>query len=389
MPSCWIEVNLDAIKHNARAIQELIGPTTTMIAVIKANAYGHGAVEVARALVEEGVPQLAVTRLDEALPVRAAGITVPILLLAPALPDELDEVVAQSLTACASSFEDARLLSVAAGRQNKTARVQLKVDTGMGRLGVEPEHAAEIAGRIAELPNIEMEAAFTHFATAAGPVRETASVHAQFAKFQPLVHFISRAAGIPPTRFHCANSAAILRFPSMRLSCVRPGTILYGQYPSPAVAEEGTRCGLKLRADTFKAKARIIAVKAMQPGQTLGYGSEWRATRPSRIATIAVGYADGLTQEPHTRSDPPHIMLRQTALQAVKQVAQWTGLKPQDAARTAQFRDQRVPIIGRIAMQQCSLDVTDFSDVAIGEEVVVSMRRTSAGAHLPRVYIHD
>jgi len=388
MPSCWIEVNLDAIEHNARAIQQLVGPTVKMIAVVKANAYGHGAPEVSRALINAGVPELAVTRLDEALPIRAAGIDAPVLLLAPALPDELDEVGARSLTACASSYEDARLLSVAAAKQGVTAKVQLKVDTGMGRLGVEPEKAADIAGRIAQLPNIELTGAFTHFAQAGGPARENASVHAQFAKFQPLVQSIGSAAGVSPEGFHCANSAAILRFPGMRLSCVRPGTILYGQYPSPLVAEESARAGLKLR-DTFVAKARIIAVKEMRTGQPVGYGSEWKASRPSRIATIAVGYADGLTQQPHTRTDPPLQALRQTAVQAAKQIAQSLHLKPQDAGRTVTFRGQRVPIVGRIAMQQCSLDVTEFKDVKVGEEVTVAMRRTSAGAHLPRVYVRD
>lgn len=388
MPSCWVEVNLDAIKHNLRAIRELLGPTLDIIAVVKANAYGHGAVEVSRALAAEGVGYLAVTRVEEAIPIREAGITTPILLLAPALPDEAELVVEHDLTACICTLEDARLLSEAATRRGKTARGQLKVNTGMGRLGVEPEQAVDLARLIAELPNMALEAAFTHFAQAAGPARETATVQDQFAKFQPLVHHISRAANLQPNRFHCANSATLLRFPSMRLSCVRPGTILYGQYPSPLAAEAGEKYHLELR-DPFSVKARIVAIKDIERGQPVGYGCEWRAARPSRIATIAAGYFDGLTQEPHTRNDPPHIALRQTLRTAAKQTAQWTGLKAGDLPRTAVVKGARVPIIGRIAMQQCSLDITGLEGVAVGDETTIFMRRTSAGSHLPRVYIHD
>jgi alanine racemase len=388
MPSCWIEVNLDALKHNLHAIRDLLGPTTDIIAVVKANAYGHGTVEVSRTLVAEGVRQLAVTRLEEALPLREAGIFTPVLLLAPALPDEVETVVEQALTACVTSFEDARLLSNAGAKLGLMARAQLKINTGMGRLGVEPNQAVDLTRRIVELPNLELEAAFTHFAQAAGPAREASTVHSQFALFQPLVHHISRAAVIQPNRFHCANSATLLRFPSMRLSCVRPGTLLYGQYPSPLAAEAGAKYHLELR-DTFTARARIVSIKSLEVGQTVGYGSEWRATRPSRIATIAVGYFDGLTQEPQTRNDPPHQALRQTMRTAAKQAAQWTGLKSQDAPRTAIVRGERVPIVGRIAMQQCSIDISGLGDVAVGEEVTIFMRRTSAGSHLPRVYVHD
>ncbi|MBV9469976.1 MAG: alanine racemase [Abitibacteriaceae bacterium] len=386
MPSCWVEVNLDALRHNFHVIRNLVGHDTTIIAVIKANAYGHGAVEVGRALTAEGARYLAITRVDEALPLRAAGVLTPILLLTPALPEELEQVVTHRLTACLSSYEDAESLSAVAAKMKATARVQLKVNTGMGRLGVEQDVAVEVATQIAQLPNLQLEAAFTHFAQAAG--KDTTVTHLQYSKFQPLVHYISRAANIPPQNFHCANSAALLRFPSMRLSCVRPGTILYGQFPSALVAESAMQQRLELR-DTFAVKARIIAVKTLQPGQSVGYGSEWTARQTSRIATIAVGYADGLSQEPQTHYVAPHVALRQTLREATKQAAQMGGLKAADTPRTVLLRGQRLPIIGRISMQQCSIDITGLTDVIVGEEVTVFMRRTSAGAHLPRIYVHD
>jgi alanine racemase len=385
MPSCWIEINLGAIENNFRAIQGLVGPDVQIIAVLKANAYGHGAVEVARTLAAAGAKYLAVTRLEEAIPLRAAGIDTPILMLAPALPDEVKELIPYRLTACISSWEDAELLSDAAEGQGTVARAQLKIDTGMGRFGVMPEAAIGIAQQIASLPGIELEAAWTHFAHAAGDVRDTTLVHRQFSLFQPLVRKLSHAVGISPNSFHCANSAALLRFPSMRLSCVRAGTVLYGQMPSPLAAEAAIQHRLKLE-NTFQAKARVLSVKTIRRGQSVGYGGEWTAPRISKIATVGIGFADGLALEPQTRSDAPPVALRKNARQAALEVARMAKIKGAPPMRTATIRNQHALLVGRIAMQSCALDVTDIEGVQAGDEVLVAMRRTSAGAHLPRVY---
>jgi len=381
--NCWVEINLSALRANFRAVQNLVGEDVKIIAVVKANAYGHGAIEAGRVFSECGAAMLAVTRLDEALELREAGISSPILLLAPALPDELDELLARDLTACVSCEDDARHLHGAAQKQNKTARAHLKINTGMGRLGVEPQDAAAIAARIVALPNLKLEAAWTHFAFAAEP--DPQATHAQFAKFQPLVHSVGRAANLAPQNFHCANSAALLRFRGMRLSCVRPGTILYGQFPSKLAAEAAAQNGLVLR-DGFCVKARIVALRDVKVGQSVGYGGEWRAVRPSRIATITIGFADGLSQEPNTRA-PGRDAVQSALQQTIKRAGQWTGMKAADAIRTVAIRGARAPIIGRIAMQSCSIDVTDINGASVGDEVTVSMRRTSTGAHLPRVYV--
>jgi alanine racemase len=386
MPSCWIEINLGAIENNFRAVQGLVGPNVQIIAVLKANAYGHGAVEVARTLAAAGAKYLAVTRLEEAIPLRAAGIATPILMLAPALPDEVRELIPYRLTACISSWEDAELLSDAAEGQGTVARAQLKIDTGMGRFGVMPEAAIGIAQQIASLPGIELEAAWTHFAHAAGDVRDTTLVHQQFSLFQPLVRKLSHAVGISPNNFHCANSAALLRFPSMRLSCARAGTILYGQMPSPLAAEAAIQHRLQLE-NTFQAKARVLSVKTIRRGQSVGYGGEWRAPRISKIATVGIGFADGLALEPQTRSDAPPVALRKNARQAALEVARMAKIKGAPAMRTATIRNQQALLVGRIAMQSCALDVTDIEGVQAGDEVLIVMRRTSAGAHLPRVYV--
>jgi alanine racemase len=283
----------------------------------------------------------------------------------------------QNLTACVSSYEDAERLSIAAAKRSITARAHLKINTGMGRLGVEPAQAVEIATRIVQLPNLILDAAFTHFAFAGEPNGE--KTHLQFARFAPLLQRISDATDIRPTAFHCANSAATLRFPSMRLSCIRPGTILYGQFPPTQAKEAAVQQGLELR-DGFAVKARVLAIRDIQPGQTVGYGGEWKAAKPTRIATIAVGWADGLTMEPNPRTPQPKAEL-QKALRAL--------LKRNGSTRAVTIHGERAPIIGRIAMQQCSIDISNIKGVQIGDAATVSMRRTSAGAHLPRVYIRD
>jgi alanine racemase len=386
MPNCWVEINLRAIENNFRAIQELVGPGVEIICVLKANAYGHGAVEVARTLSAAGAKYLAVTRLEEAIPLRVAGVLTPILLLAPALPDEVSELIPYQLTACISCWEDAELLSDAAAGQGSVARAQLKIDTGMGRFGVMPDASIGIAQQIAALPGIELEAAWTHFAHASGEARDTPLVHQQFSYFQPLVRQISHAVGISPSGFHCANSSTLLRFPSMRLSCVRAGTILYGQMPSPLTAEAALQQRLQLE-NTFQAKARVLSVKTIRRGQGVGYGGEWTAPRVSKIATIGVGFADGFALEPQTRSEAPPVALKKTARQAALEVARMAKIKGAPAARTVTIRGRSAPIVGRIAMQSCAIDVTKIEGVQPGDEVLVAMRRTSAGAHLPRVYV--
>jgi alanine racemase len=384
MPSCWIEINREAIRQNFAAVQHLVGYDTHVIAVIKANAYGHGAVETGRILADAGARYLAVTRVEEAVPLREAGIQSPILLLAPAPAEDVDTIVEHKLTACLSSIGDAERLSAAAVRLNTPAWAQMKINTGMGRLGFEPGEAVEKAKEMAELPGLQITAAWTHFADASE--HKARIIDLQYGKFQPLVHHLSRALNASPRDFHCANSSALLRFHSMRLSCVRTGTLLYGQFPSSAAAEAGKQLGLKLQ-DTFAVKARIIAIKTLQPGQTLGYGSEWKATQPSRVATISIGFADGLTLTPHTRQEPPILGLGKAARDSTKHLKNLAGFAGEDASRKVRVRGQNAYIIGRIAMQSCSIDITHLPEVEWGDEVQVPMRRTSAGAHLPRVYV--
>ncbi len=377
MPNCWIEVNLTAIENNYRALKKLVGEDVALTPILKANAYGHGAVEVARSLAGIGAPYLAVTRLEEALPIRAAGIETPILLLSPALPDEVAELIPQRLTACLSSFEDAQRLSQAAQKQGATARAQLKIDTGMSRFGVTPEETLETARKIAALPCIELETAWTHFAFAGGAASDTPKVEQQFTRFQSATAPLAQELGL--SGFHCANSAALLRFPQMRLSCVRAGTVLYGQMPSALAGQAAAQHQLKLE-NTFTAKASVLSVKTIAQGQSVGYGGEWIAPRATKIATIGIGFADGFATEPQTRTETPLGMLQKTAKQIMR------SLKGGNTPRYVTINGQKANIVGRIAMQSCAVDVTDLN-VSVGDAATLALRRTAAGAHLPRVYV--
>ena len=381
----WVEVNKSALRHNIRELRHLIGEKTRLIAVVKANAYGHGIVETSRLWMHEGADMLAVTRLDEALPLREAGIEAPILLMAPLLPEECESAIGNGVTSCVNTIEDAERLSEAAGKLKQTAFVQLKINTGMGRLGVEADVSVETARQIQALSGLELTGAWTHFASAAE--RDPNLMHRQYALFQPLVQQLAYATKLPVQSFHCANSAALLRFPSMRLSCVRPGTILYGQFPSPMAAEAGQTQSLELR-DGFSVKARIVALKNIKRGQTVGYGPEWKAARPSRIATIAIGYYDGLSLEPNTRT-ASYAETKRAVQVATKRALQWYGARGDDAFRTVRLHGEKAPIIGRIAMQQCSIDITHIPQAQIGDAVTLTMRRLCAASHLPRIYVED
>lgn len=364
MHTCWIEIEIAALRENFRAIREFAGESVRLICVVKANAYGCGAIECARVFAEAGADYFAVTRLAEAISLRENGLLAPILLLSPALPDELETLVQLDLTACLSELGDAQKLSQTAEKIGKTVKVHLKLDVGMNRFGVPTETAPAIVNQIRALPNLELEGVFTHFPNALES--DSAPTKQQFAQFVGAVKTISAPLN------HCANSATLVRFPEMRLNAARPGTILYGQFPA-ATAQTPA---LKLQ-DPFRAKARIVALREVKSGQSFGYGSEWTAPRPTKIAILACGYADGLMLEPRARVETWKTVLERAA----------RSLKNPNAGRMATIRGQKVPIIGRVAMQTCALDVTQIAGVQIGDEAQFPMRRVTAGAHLPRVMV--
>ena len=372
MPTCWIEINRAALRHNFAQIQTLVGDQTRIIAVVKANAYGCGAPECARVFVDEGAQMLAVTRVDEALELRRAGIEAPILLLSNALVDEHETLIEHHLTASISSFDEAKSLNQLAEKMGETARVHLKINTGMNRFGAPPESVAEIVGRSNGLPNLFVDAAFTHFANASS-TPETPT-ETQFETFT------NATFGIKNLKFHVVNSSTLIRFPAMRLDFVRPGTLLYGQFPAPNIAQIGKGLNLELR-DPFAARARIVAIQNLKKGEKFGYGFEWTAPRDSKLAILACGYADGLVMEPRARVE--------SALDAIKGgIERAARLKKNpNLGRLVTVHGKKVPIVGRIAMQTCAVDVSFVDEARVGDEVTVPMRRLAAGQGLQRVYV--
>ena len=368
-PDTWIAVSRSALRHNIGAVQGLLGrgqDAPALIAVVKANAFGHGAGETARIMQEAGVDFFAVTTPAEGLELRAAGITARVLIFLPPLPDQVDALVETNMEISVSDEDGLRQAAEAARRQGKTARVHLKVDTGMGRLGALSAEALPLAKAIAATPDVDLAGLYTHFARALekdpGPTRR------QFAQFQQAMRQIADA-GIDVGLRHCANSAAAVRFPEMRLDAVRPGTILYGQYPSAAVPRT-----LDLK-ETWRLQARVVAVRDVPAGTAIGYGGEYVTKRPTRLAVLPLGYADGFTVAPASATSG------------------WRGVRTllRDLAGrgpgvSVSLRGRRAPVLGRVAMQICTVDVTEIPGVAVGDIATVPARRITASARLPRVY---
>lgn len=331
----WVEINLAAIENNARRLVEIAGDAQAM-AIVKANAYGHGAVEVARAALRGGVHWLGVVSVGEALELRAADLAAPILVTGSTPPEWMRAAVANDIALTIFTLEGARALSAIARASNRRARLHLKVDTGMTRLGVAPSEAVALARAVSALPNIEIEGVYTHLAAADMPSADgwgDAFTRQQITIFCEVVNALA-AIGIAPRYRHCANSPATLRFPEARFNLIRSGILICGLEPDPAVPRP---VGF-IPALTFK--ARVAHIRAVAAGTFIGYGGAYRAPRAQRIAIVGVGYADGYRR----------------ALANKGQVL---------------IHGARAPIIGRVCMDQCFVDVTHIPNVAVGDEVML------------------
>ena len=327
----WAEIDLAAIEHNIQEIKKCIHGGARLCAVIKADAYGHGAIAVARKAVEQGASYLAVAVLSEALELRQAGFTEPILILGATPLEEADCVVENNITQTVFTLEAAEAIAQAARRCNRTAKVHLKVDTGMSRIGIRPELAGELAKQISMLPGVELEGMFSHFALSDS--RDKTYAKEQLARFELAIRKVEEKGVQIPIK-HLANSAAILEMPETHFDMVRAGVILYGLWPSDEVEHV-----IELRP-AMKVCAKLVYIKTMESGAPISYGCTFHTARQSRIATLPVGYADGYTR-----------------LFAGKAVVELHG--------------QRVPVVGSICMDQCMVDVTDVPQAVEGDAVVL------------------
>ena len=327
----YVEIDLEAIKHNIRCEREKVGDKVKIMAIIKANAYGHGDIEVAEALKDE-VDAYGVAIIEEALKLRKAGVTKMILILGHTGKIWYDDLIKNDISQAVYSYEMAKILSEEAMRLGKKAKIHIKVDTGMGRIGFQPvKDNIEVIYAISRLPGIEIEGIFTHFARA--DEVSTEWTKEPFEKFQIFCHELQKR-GVEIPLAHVANSASILRLPSTYLDMVRSGITTYGLFPSDEVKKN-----VPLRP-ALSWKTEVVHVKTVHAGTSISYGGTFTAERESVIATIPVGYADGVKRD---LSGKGRVLVRGCY----------------------------APIVGRICMDQFMIDVTDIPEVKVGDVVTL------------------
>lgn len=332
----WAEVDLDAIAHNIKEIRKITDPKSKIMAVVKADAYGHGFLEVTKTLLENGADRLAVAVLQEGKQLRSRGVTVPILILGASAEETAEELINFDITPSVFTYEFAKALSYEAERKEKVTKIHIKIDTGMSRIGfLAGEDNREIVDeilKISRLPYIEIEGIFSHFATSDEYDRSYTLM--QYEQFMSVCGALEQKGLHIPIK-HICNSAGIMMYPDMHLDMVRPGIILYGMYPS----DEVDQSRLNLRP-AMTLKSTVTHVKEVEAGRGVSYGREYITDKKIKIATVPIGYADGY--------------LRKIA-RGGKMIV--NGVK--------------VPIIGRICMDQCMIDVTNVHNIDKGDEVII------------------
>lgn len=345
----WAEISLKAIIHNLRVIRRHVGANRKVLAVVKSNAYGLGAVPISKALQKAGTEWFGVTCANEGIELRDAGIRKPILVLTGFWPGEEKRLIQNHLTPTVTRVDDVRYLERAAkslhakssrksSAKSSRVRFHLKINTGMNRLGISPDEIDAFAAALAHSPHVQLQGTFTHFASAEDFTAEQTNQQEQL--FRDCLARL-RALGISPGIVHMANSGAICARPSTWVDMVRPGAILYGYHQSfdPPQKREEVKGAMPL-APCLSLRARIISLRTVPVGQAVGYAARFVTARPSKIAVINAGYADGVVRARTNRG-------------------------------CALVRGLRVPLVGTISMDLTMLDVTDVPGVALGDVVTI------------------
>ena len=330
----WVEVDLDNFIGNLKEIKRLIGPQVDFMPAVKADAYGHGAIEISNAALKNGAKMLGVANADEGVQLRISGIEAPIVILGPSTTAEIDEIIKYKLTPSVSDADFAKKLHKALKKSRRRLPVHIEIDTGMGRGGTMHSEAVKLILTISKLSNIMVEGIFSHFAASEVMLPYNDK---QWRLFTDVLASLERLGINIPLR-HIDNSGAILNYPEFKLNMVRPGLMAYGIYPS---AETEPKAKL---APVMSFKTSVVLLKDFPGGYGIGYGSTYVTQRQTRIATIPVGYGDGYA----------FILSNQGE---------------------ALIRGKRAPIVGRISMDMCTIDVTDIPRCAVGDEVVLLGRQ--------------
>lgn len=367
----WIEISLDALQHNISEIRRIVGSSVEIMAVVKAEGYGHGAIAVAKTAIAAGASSLGVAMPEEGIALRQAGLNTPILIFGPLQTNQATAIVKYDLIAAACNYEAVAALSQEAVRLNKIAQIHVKIDTGMGRVGVQPGETIDFIRKIAYLPGIKVSGIFSHLATA--DEKDKGYAQKQIDCFTKVTEAL-KVAGLLPEQIHLANSAGIIDLPAAYFNMVRPGIMLYGLYPSAEVNHD--RVHLE---PVLSLKAKVTFVKKVTAGTGISYGQKYHTDQETTIATIPIGYADG-----------------------------WSRMLTGKAK--ALVNGKKFPIVGTICMDQCMIDL-GAEPVQIGQEVVLigKMGASEISAddvagqlgtinyevtcmlsnRIPRVYIHE
>ena len=363
---CFVDLN--ALRWNFRQIRSRVGPQVKVLSMVKANGYGHGALAISKALAAEGSDGFGVATLEEGVGLRQAGIRAPVIVLAGAYPDQVDEFFDYFLTPVIHALASLEELDATVLGRNKTLNVHLKIDTGMGRIGFLAVEFDSWLPKIKKLRALKIEGVFSHFSHAESV--EGSYTRQQLQTFQSIVERL-RAEGISPSLVHLANSAATITLPQAYFDMVRPGLMLYGIYPSPAMASQ-----ICLKP-VLSWKTRILQLKKVPAGSSISYGQTFVTKRESLIATLPIGYADGY---PRLLSNRGEVLIN----------------------------GRRAPVAGRVCMDLTMIDVTDIEKIQSGDEVVLLGRQgdaeisaddmatwantisyeilTSIGARVPRIH---
>lgn len=328
------EINLDAAAYNFKSMKENLKAGTQMIAVVKTDGYGHGAIPIARmAETYDYIWGFAVATIEEALLLRKAGIKKPILILGFVFPDAYEDVVRYDIRPAVFKLRMAEQLSEEAVRQKKTVHMHIKVDTGMSRIGFsDGEESADTVCKISKLPNVELEGLFTHFARA--DEKDKKNAREQLARYQAFRGLL-KERGVEMKLYHCSNSAGIFDLPEANLDLVRAGVSIYGMYPS----EDVNKFAVPL-LPVMTLKSHVVYIKDLKPGASVSYGGTFTADHPMRVATVPVGYGDGY---PRSLSGKGWVLIR----------------------------GQQAPILGRVCMDQFMVDVTHIPEAQEGDQVVL------------------
>ena len=335
------EIDLTAFRHNLQNLRKYLDPQTRIMAVVKADAYGHGAVPCARIAVESGAANyLGAGVIEEGIELRENGLNAPILILGSIFPDEAEDLVRHNLATILCTQPLAQALSKEAEKQDKTVSVHIKVDTGMNRLGIPPENLPALLDQVRNLKNLKIEAVSTHFSSADD--EDLSVTQAQLEKFQTALTILQKE-GVHTPIVHCANTSALFKFPESHFNMVRPGLILYGVLPSPSLRPVIDQ-GENPFQPVMQWKSQIILLKPIAKNQPVSYSGSFTTQRDSLIATLPIGYADGLHRMLSNKMD-------------------------------VLIRGRRAPQVGNICMDMILIDVTDIPDVQAGDEVVIFGRQ--------------